>query len=118
MVGEGSGSCDMVWQLLLLPLSDWHLDPFWAVSQLCAPPCQKHLLVSLWPQLPGPGLDKVRWASGGTTPGQGLESWLWEKIEDVVKECWERVRELPQAHRHGPRPEGLLPQTPASLESE
>lgn len=21
-----------------------------------------------------------------------MESWLWEKIEDVVKECWERVR--------------------------
>ena len=56
-----------------LPLSDWHLHPFWAVSQLMAPPRQRHLLGSqLRPWLPGPGLDKVRRAPARRRPGPGV----------------------------------------------
>lgn len=50
-----------------------------------------------WEVSSGHGCPAQDWTrSGGLlrgpTPGQGRESWLREKTEDMVKECWERVR--------------------------
>lgn len=50
-----------------------------------------------WEVSSGHGCPAQDWTrSGGLlrgpTPGQGRESWLREKTEDVLKECWERVR--------------------------
>lgn len=89
-----------------LPLSDWHLGPFWAASQLMAPPpwgtCWK---VSSGHSCPAQDWTRSGELLRGPTPGWGWKSWLQEKAEGWLKgvlgehESYHRNTDVAQSQR-------------------